>query len=46
MDNHGALSFEVDGMIENVEVEIPAGYYDGTGKITLSSSIEEALAAI
>lgn len=45
MTNHGAAALELDGM-EETEVIIPEGYHNGSGKITLTSSIEEALAAI
>lgn len=45
MVDNGAAVLQIDGMKEN-EISIPIGYHNGEGKVTLTSSIEEALAAI
>lgn len=45
MPNNGAIAGEIDGM-EATSYTIPKGYHDGKGTVTLTSSIEEALAAI
>lgn len=45
MVDNGAASLQIDGMKES-EISIPIGYHNGEGKVTLTSSIEEALAAI
>ena len=44
MKNNGAITKSIDGLT-NMEVQIPAGYTSG-GTVTLTSAIEEALAAI
>ena len=44
MKNNGAITKSIDGLT-NMEVTIPAGYTTG-GTVTLTSAIEEALAAI
>ena len=44
MPNNGATSLEIDGM-QTTSVSVPAGYTSG-GTVTLTNSIEQALAAI
>lgn len=44
MANNGATSLEIDGM-QTTSVSVPAGYTSG-GTVTLTNSIEQALAAI
>ena len=44
MANNGATSLEIDGM-QTTSVTVPAGYTSG-GKVTLTNSIEQALAAV
>jgi hypothetical protein len=44
MPNNGATSLEIDGM-QTTSVSVPAGYTSG-GTVTLTNSIETALAAI
>ena len=44
MPNNGATSLEIDGM-QTTTVSVPAGYTSG-GSVTLTNSIETALAAI
>ena len=44
MPNNGATSLEIDGM-QTTSVTVPAGYTSG-GSVTLTNSIETALAAI
>lgn len=44
MPNNGATSLELDGM-QATSVSVPAGYTSG-GSVTLTNSIETALAAI
>lgn len=44
MANNGATSLEIDGM-QTTSVSVPAGYTSG-GSVTLTNSIETALAAI
>ena len=44
MTNNGATSLEIDGM-QTTTVAVPAGYTSG-GSVTLTNSIETALAAI
>jgi hypothetical protein len=45
MTNNGAVSGEIDGL-SVTSYTVPKGYHNGTGKVVLSSDIEEALAAI
>lgn len=45
MVNNGAVETSIDG-INLMSYTIPAGYHNGTGKVTLNSDIETALAAI
>jgi len=45
MPNNGAVSGSFDGLTE-LSYTIPAGYHSGSGKVTLTSDIETALAAI
>ena len=45
MTNNGAVSATIDGL-DVTEYAIPAGYHNGSGKVTLSNAIETALAAI
>ena len=45
MNNNGAVTETIDGMT-TPSYTIPKGYHNGTGKVTLSNDIEEALAAI
>lgn len=45
MVNNGAVSGTVDGMT-TMSYTIPKGYHSGSGKVTLTSDIENALAAI
>ena len=44
MPNNGATSLELDGM-QTTTVSVPAGYTSG-GSVTLTNSIEQALAAV
>lgn len=44
MPNNGATSLEIDGM-QTTSVAVPAGYTSG-GTVTLTNSIEQALAAV
>ena len=44
MANNGATSLEIDGM-QTTSVSVPAGYTSG-GTVTLTNSIEQALAAV
>ena len=44
MPNNGATSLEIDGM-QTTTVAVPAGYTSG-GSVTLTNSIEQALAAV
>ena len=44
MQNRGAVTGSVG--LSTAEYTIPAGYHNGSGKVTLSSDIESALAAI
>lgn len=44
MANNGATSLEIDGM-QTASVSVPAGYTSG-GTVTLTNSIEQALAAV
>lgn len=45
MTNVGSHTATIDGLTET-SVTIPAGYHDGTGTVSLTSDIEDALAAI
>ena len=45
MPNKGAVALTMDGLTKT-SVTIPKGYHDGTGTVSLTSDIEEALAAI
>lgn len=45
MTNHNAVSETIDGM-SVASYTIPKGYHNGSGKVTLTNDIEEALAAI
>lgn len=45
MPNNGAVSATMDGL-STVSYTIPAGYHNGTGKVSLTDDIEKALAAI
>ena len=43
--NNGAVQASIDGLTQT-EYTVPAGYHTGTGKVSLTGDIEEALAAI
>ena len=43
--NNGDVTNSIDGLGEDISVEIPAGYTTG-GTVSLTKAIEEALAAI
>lgn len=45
MPNNGAVSGTIDGL-STTSYTIPKGYHNGSGKVALDGSIEEALAAI
>lgn len=45
MVNNGAVAGTIDGMT-GTGYTVPAGYHSGTGTVTLTDSIEQALAAI
>lgn len=45
MPNNGAVQASIDGLTQT-EYTVPAGYHTGTGKVSLTGDIEEALAAI
>lgn len=45
MPNNGAVSGSIDGLT-TTSYAVPAGYHNGSGKVNLTSDIEEALAAI
>lgn len=45
MTNNGAVSGKIDG-INSVSYVIPRGYHNGNGTVSLSTDIEDALAAI
>jgi hypothetical protein len=45
MPNNGAVSGTMDGLA-NTTYTIPRGYHNGSGKVMLDGTIEEALAAI
>lgn len=45
MPNNGAAALSIDGLTK-MSVAIPAGYHNGSGTVSLTGDIEEALAAI
>lgn len=45
MPNKGAVSATIDGLT-TTSYTVPAGYHNGTGKVSLTNDIENALAAI
>lgn len=45
MPNNGAVSGSFDGLV-TTSYTVPAGYHNGSGTVSLTSDIEEALAAI
>ena len=45
MPNNGSVSASINGL-DTTSFKIPAGYHDGTGTVSLSSDIEDALAGI
>lgn len=45
MPNNGAVSGSIDGLT-TTSYTVPAGYHNGSGKVSLTSDIENALAAI
>lgn len=45
MPNKGAVSGSIDGLT-TTSYTVPAGYHNGSGKVSLTSDIENALAAI
>lgn len=45
MPNNGAVAATIDGL-NTTSYTIPKGYHNGSGKVSLTSDIEEALAAI
>lgn len=45
MANNGAVNATIDGLTVT-SYTVPAGYHNGSGKVSLTSDIEEALAAI
>lgn len=45
MPNNGAISATIDGLTTS-SFTVPAGYHNGTGTVSLTSDIEDALAAI
>lgn len=45
MTNNGAVTKEIDGLTET-RYTIPKGYHNGSGTVSLDSSIEDALALI
>lgn len=45
MANNGAVNTTIDGLTE-ISYTIPVGYHNGNGKVSLTSDIEQALAAI
>lgn len=45
MANNGAIAGEIDGLTITTYT-VPAGYHNGSGKVSLTSDIEDALAAI
>lgn len=45
MTNNGAISATIDGLV-TTSYTVPAGYHSGSGTVSLTSDIEDALAAI
>lgn len=45
MTNNGAVSGSIDGLI-TMSYSVPAGYHNGSGTVTLTDDIENALDAI
>lgn len=45
MPNNGAVSGSINGMVAS-SYNVPAGYHNGSGSVTLTGDIETALAAI
>ena len=45
MTNNGAVTATIDGLV-TTSYTVPAGYHNGSGTVSLTSDIEEALAAI
>lgn len=45
MSNHNGVTATIDGLT-TLSYTIPKGYHNGSGKVSLSNDIEEALAAI
>lgn len=45
MANNGAVTATIDGLT-TLNYTVPVGYHDGTGTVSLTSDIEDALAAI
>lgn len=45
MVNNGAISSSIDGL-NSMTYTVPAGYHNGSGTVTLSNDIEQALAAL
>ena len=45
MPNNGAVAASIDGLT-TVSYTVPAGYHNGSGTVSLTSDIEDALAAI
>lgn len=45
MPNKGAVAASIDGMT-TISYTVPAGYHNGSGKVSLTNDIENALAAI
>ena len=45
MTNNGAVAATIDGLV-TTSYTVPAGYHNGSGTVSLTSDIEEALAAI
>lgn len=45
MPNNGGITGSINGLV-NVSYTIPAGYHDGTGTVSLTDDIEQALAEI
>ena len=45
MPNNGAISGTIDGLT-TTSYTVPSGYHSGSGTVSLTSDIEDALAAI
>ena len=45
MTNNGAITATIDGLV-TTSYTVPAGYHNGSGTVSLTNDIEEALAAI